>query len=88
MKDSKKMAVLFWGLWSSISVFSENGMLSDANIKMRENVPVEEYDFAPDEGSRGVEVAPLPVNSQDKNVPYFSEKKSNFGTDISQQEEQ
>lgn len=90
MKNLLFLAFVCFSLWTSVSVFSQNDLFSDISVEMKENVPIEEYDFEPDEGSPGVEVAPLPVNSQDKDVPYYVPTKnsvSNSAAGGSQSEE-
>lgn len=65
----KNIWLWVFSIWSSISVFSHTDLYDDLQEQMAQNVHNEEYEFVPDEGSPGVEVAPLKVNSQDQDVP-------------------
>lgn len=53
------------GLWTSFSVFT----YTDLSTKIQNQSLPNEYQFEPDPGNPGVEVAPLDVNSEDEDVP-------------------
>lgn len=62
----KYITFIILGLWTTFSVFT----YTDLSPDMQNQLPSEEYQFKPDPGNPGVEVAPLDVNSQDEDVPF------------------
>ncbi len=60
----RKLALI--SIWTAVSVFSYSDF-SPAESMPQENNP---YQFEPDAGSPGAEVAPLDVNAKDEDVPY------------------
>ena len=65
----QRFSVILLSFLSAITVLAQNDSLQDINAEITETVTQPQYDFAPDEGSPNVEVAPLAVNSEDQDVP-------------------
>lgn len=65
------VSFLVWSLFSSATIYIQNDMYNEP-LPLEEAATDEDgdYDFAPDVGSPGVEVAPLDVNDKDEDVPY------------------
>lgn len=61
----KKIIAIFLSVWTTVSVFSSNDFTPPESNKEPEYI----YQFAPDAGSPGAEVAPLEVNKKDEDVP-------------------
>ena len=65
----QKFAVILLSFLSTIAVLAQNDGLQEIDAQVTETVTQPQYDFAPDEGSPDVEVAPLAVNAKDQDVP-------------------
>ena len=65
----QKFAVILLSFLSTVAVLAQNDGFQDINVQVTETVTQPQYDFAPDEGSPNVEVAPLAVNAKDQDVP-------------------
>lgn len=64
-----KLLVIILSFLSAVTVMAQNDAFEEINTEVQENITEPQYNFAPDEGSPGVEVAPLAVNSKDQDVP-------------------
>ena len=65
----QKLAAILLSFLSAVTVMAQNDALESINTEVEETISNPQYDFAPDAGSPDVEVAPLAVNNEDKDVP-------------------
>lgn len=65
----KKIAAILLSFLSAMTVMAQNDGLENITTEIKETITEPQYDFAPDENSPNVEVAPLAVNAKDKDVP-------------------
>lgn len=65
----QKLAAILLSFLSAVTVMAQNDALESINTEVEKTITNPQYDFVPDADSPDVEVAPLAVNSEDKDVP-------------------
>lgn len=73
MKYGYGIAAIFLSLWSSVSVFSQNDIFDDVTVEMTENVPIEEYNYIPDNDKK----TSLSAGDKDENRHSNEKGKTN-----------
>ena len=81
----QKFGVILFSFLSAVLIMAQNDALKDINTQITETITEPQYDFAPDTDSPNVEVAPLAVNSEDKDVPLQPEVTENVEVSVTQE---
>ena len=65
--------VLFLGIWTSISVFSQSNFYDNLHGNHQQSVQSKAFDFEQNADSLNAEITPLSLNEKNKNIPVYQQ---------------
>lgn len=83
-----KPSILLLSFLSAVTVLAQNDMLENINTEIKETIIEPQYNFAPDADSPNVEVAPLAVNAEDRDVPLEPAVSEEVEVNVDSQDEE
>lgn len=84
----QNFAVILISFLSAVTVMAQNEGLENINVEVNQIISEPEYNFEPEEGSPGVEVAPLAVNSEDQDVPLEPKVTEDVEVNVTPEEDE